>query len=160
MIEKECFICHKIKPLDDYYTHPMMADGHLNKCKECCKEYARNHDTTEYDRNRHRYNPKRFLQHKYIMIRHRCTHERLGHNSYYGREYLSKDEWQEWCEETYPTFLSLYKAWQDSGFQYKLSPSVDRIDNSKGYIKGNLQWLTQSANCKKFTKSLKQWKNF
>lgn len=25
------------QPLDNFYTHPAMANGHLGKCKECCK---------------------------------------------------------------------------------------------------------------------------
>lgn len=36
--EKECFICHEIKPLDDFYKEPRMKDGHFNKCKECDKQ--------------------------------------------------------------------------------------------------------------------------
>lgn len=42
-MEKQCFKCGVTKPLGDFYAHPQMGDGHLNKCKSCTREDARRH---------------------------------------------------------------------------------------------------------------------
>lgn len=61
---KECFKCHRSLPLSEFYTHPMMADGHLNKCKLCTRKdvranYQARHDQyVAYDRKRNK-DPKR-----------------------------------------------------------------------------------------------------
>ena len=53
MKNKECFKCHLIKPLIDFYKHPQMGDGYLGKCKECAKSDSKERGSDpEYERNR------------------------------------------------------------------------------------------------------------
>ena len=38
---KVCFKCGIEKEIDNFYIHPQTEDGHLGKCKECCKLYEK-----------------------------------------------------------------------------------------------------------------------
>jgi hypothetical protein len=41
MSTKNCFKCNLEKKLEDFYKHPQMPDGRVNKCKECNKKDIR-----------------------------------------------------------------------------------------------------------------------
>lgn len=49
-MDKKCFKCNQVKPLTEFYKHPAMSDGHLNKCKTCTKKDVANNiqDRREY----------------------------------------------------------------------------------------------------------------
>ena len=54
---KTCSKCGECKPIDEFYVHTQMADGHLGKCKTCTKrDVSLNRQLSpharEYDRRR------------------------------------------------------------------------------------------------------------
>lgn len=61
---KKCFKCGVIKPLDDFYCHPGMLDGHLNKCKLCARLDVRKNRRenlehySDYEKTRNRVNTR------------------------------------------------------------------------------------------------------
>ena len=65
---KTCFKCNVQKPLTDFYKHSMMADGHVNKCKECNKKDVLEHRSKnierirQYDKDRNKH-PERVKLH-------------------------------------------------------------------------------------------------
>jgi len=61
---KRCFKCGRNLPIDEFYRHPRMRDGHIGKCKDCARRDVAAHRLANietvhaYDRERSK-RPKR-----------------------------------------------------------------------------------------------------
>ncbi len=66
---KKCFKCSITKPLTEFYKHPMMTDGTVNKCKECNKKDIRCNRSNNLEEHRKR-NRDYARTHKDSRIRH------------------------------------------------------------------------------------------
>lgn len=94
---KFCFKCNKEKLLSDFYKHPNMPDGHVNKCKECNKKdihknYNDNRNNPEWmesERARGRDKHKRLYSTAYKEHIHEYF-DGLSYNDRYPEKYKAK----------------------------------------------------------------------
>lgn len=123
--KEHCIECKNFKPIKA-----------KNKCQNCWHKFKKKNS------------PHFYLRFKYSEIKKRCTNPRelIKNPNYKNKLNIDINTFYKLFINN-EQYLNLYKKWQDSGFQYKLSPSIDRIDNNLPYQLGNLQFITHSENC-------------
>lgn len=90
-----------------------------------------------------------FLMRLYRNMLSRTTGvQKQKYHLYAGCYLLPKEEFYEWAM-TNPIFHNLWKIWVDSGYDRKLTPSVDRINSIDGYSIDNMEWVTHSENSRR-----------
>lgn len=100
-----------------------------------------NSTTKKYEKTR-----KGFLMRVYRNMKSRVEGvQRKKAHLYKGLPILPKEEFYEWALSN-KNYNDLFDKWTESGYDRKISPSIDRIDSTKGYLKGNIRWLTHSQN--------------
>lgn len=67
---------------------------------------------------------------------------------YKDKEICDRGLFYSWASSD-ANYNTLYDNWVDSGYERKLSPSIDRKDTALGYVIGNIQWITHSDNSRK-----------
>lgn len=102
--------------------------------------------TSDSDRKKYEKTPSGFLMRLYRNMKSRVSGvQKLKHHLYAGKELLSKEDFYAWAND-HIDFHRLFAIWAKSGHDRRLTPSVDRIDSSKGYTLDNMRWLTHSQN--------------
>jgi len=110
---KKCFKCNCLKNLDEFYKHPKMADGHVNKCKECNKKDVKNNRSKKLNYYRE-YDKMRF--------------QRDEHRKKYNRDWMKSEKGAE--------FIIAYREkWQDSNPEKKAAHDIVRAAVSSGKLK-------------------------
>jgi len=64
---------------------------------------------------------------------------------YLGLELLPREDFYTWAT-TDSKFWALFAGWAAAEFKRTLTPSINRIDTSRGYVLDNIEWLTHSEN--------------
>ena len=91
----------------------------------------------------------RFLKDKWYRMSRRVKGDPTYTNRphlYKGLNLCSKKHFMEWAT-SHPWFNRLWNAYIRSEREIRFAPSIDRKDNSLGYVEGNMRWITHSKNC-------------
>ena len=127
---KACTCCGETKPLEDYHRDRTAPDGRSRYCKQCKKEKQDElHQQRPFSAT---VNGKRSYTKK------------KGIPFDLDEQYLA-DIWTGFCP-VFKTKLRLPCAGSRDQRYDKHCPSLDRIRWDKGYVKGNVIWISNYAN--------------
>ena len=141
---KKCSHCKIEKPISDFTKNK--KDGLDNCCPDCRKLRRRNYyikhlekikDWTRNYKIQRRTNRKKYLIYIYAGMKRRSKQAK--------RPICSKEYFYNFALND-KRFNLIFKKWVDNGNKKYLSPSIDRINNTEGYIKGNMQFIPYIQN--------------
>lgn len=139
---KVCSACGIEQPRDQF------PSGHGRRCLKCrnakqrlTRSKNRNSYTFKYEKS-----PSGFLMRTYRNMESRVTGvQKEKAHLYLGLSILPREQFYLWARNNVD-FWRLYRTWVASGYDRKLTPSINRIDPDQGYDLGNIEWLTHSLN--------------
>lgn len=115
---------------------PCMFYGVQNECKECTKKRVR--ANSKRVGNAYDFSEKGVFR---VIYKSQKRHQKLrGH----GEMPYTKQDLVLWCKKN--GFDALFSEWVKSGYKTPLKPSVDRLDDFKGYSLDNIQLGTWQDN--------------
>jgi hypothetical protein len=124
-LRKQGRVCHVCRNLDQQERRRLNGNIH----------------TKHYEKT-----PNGFLMRAYRNMESRVTGvQKERAHLYQGLNLLPRESFYIWAKDN-PDFWRLYRHWVASGYDRKLTPSVNRIDPDKGYELDNIEWLTHSVN--------------
>ncbi len=157
---KICIRCGIEQSIDEFRKQKETKDGYANQCRLCLNEIQRIKRKENKNETTHKYEktPTGFLMREYRNMESRVTGvQKEKAHLYLGLPLLDRFEFYDWAKSQ-QSFFVLFKIWENKGYDRKLTPTVDRIDSSKGYEFGNMEWVTHSENSRRGSVSTKRVK--
>ncbi len=131
---KKCSDCHQIKSFDQFVAKASCRDGYEPRCRVC--------RSIKYNKS----TPDLFFK----KIYHSQKIAALGRG--HPPPSYSLEDLKIWADKQ-PNLFQLWNDYVNSAYNKNLAPSIDRIDDSKGYDLNNIQLMTWNQNRAKGAKS-------
>lgn len=133
---KICRRCNINKDNSCYYNSKFNKDGLYSFCKQC--------HVVLTTRKRSRRNSCDYTKRDILVSRWGYIHHRKDRCYKNIKVNMSRDEF--FANLDNKDLDMLYSNWVKSGREYKLKPTIDRIDPKRDYELSNIRWLTHSEN--------------
>ena len=132
---KRCSSCGKLKDESEFYHYKSSKDGLTHQCKQCMSEYRASKREHYKEYMAYRNHPESRML---MAAKQRAKNQGLEFN-------LTIDDIV--IPDKCPLLEVPFVAGEKGNYEY--TPSLDRIDPTKGYIKGNVWVITKRANTMK-----------
>lgn len=110
--------------------------------------YYKNRDRIINDRHKRRETLEGFANCMFLSIKHRIKDTKNNPTYSSIKILFNRLDFLKWCLRN-KDYLKLHNEWILSNKEFKLTPSIDRIDNYSDYSFDNIQVLTVSQNSSK-----------
>ncbi len=154
-MSRYCNGCDRYLQYSSFGVNNSRTDKLEPNCKSCINRKQREKRFRTKDKATKKYEKtlKGVLMRTYRNMLSRVTGvQKKKAHLYLNLEILPKTEFYEWSLKN-SDYLFLYENWVKLDYQQKFSPSIDRIDSSKGYLLFNMRWITHSENSSEGSKS-------
>ena len=122
----------------------MRTQQEKNERQRLYRQRTNNGCTSKYEKT-----PNGFMMRMYRNMQSRVTGVQKKKVHLYGGKYLlDRQIFYDWAK-SHKDFWQLYNQWIASGYTRRLTPTVDRVDSSKGYQLDNMEWVTHSENSRR-----------
>lgn len=139
LCNRKCCVCNNWAAMVWGKDNPTKRTAAVRKWQKVNPTYARDNNKTFLGH----------LQKTYHGMRSRVSGQvKQSEHLYKGLGLMSSKEFLAWAKSD-KKYLALYEAWVRSAYERRLCPSIDRIDTLRGYVPGNVQWLTAADNTRK-----------
>ena len=125
----------------------------MNREEENKKQRERRAKTNNATTKKYEKTHKGFLVRTYRNMLSRVSGVTKNKNHLYlGKEILNKHIFYAYSLNN-NSFNKLFYDWELSGYERRLTPSIERINSNLGYTLDNIEWITFSENCRRGNQS-------